>query len=137
MSGFGYLITGGADDVRAERVEVKTALDGQADLAWIHLTTTDDEAKTWLRDCARLEEDVVDALTADETRPRCEKFEHGALVNLRGRSKEEMTSSDPPRLRPHLGCEGARDLGHAQAADRDQRRSRRKCRGAKFAIPAT
>ena len=95
MSGFGYLITGGADKARAERVEVKAALGGNADLAWVHLSTTDQEAQAWLRDEAGLEKDVVDALTADETRPRCEKFEHGALVNLRGRSKEEMSASDP------------------------------------------
>lgn len=91
MSGFGYRIVAG----KAERVEIKAALEGEADLCWIHLTTTDDRAKTWLRDRAGLDDYVVDALTADETRPRCEKWEHGALINLRGRSREELSTSDP------------------------------------------
>ena len=91
MSGFGYRITGG----KAERVEIDAALSGEAELRWCHLSTTDEEAQAWLRDQAQLEEYVVDALTADETRPRCEKYEHGALINLRGRSHEELTTSDP------------------------------------------
>ena len=91
MSGFGYRIVDG----KAERVEIKAALDGDADLRWIHLSTTNEDAQGWLRDSAHLDDYVVDALTADETRPRCEKFEHGALLNMRGRSHEELTSSDP------------------------------------------
>ena len=104
MSGFGYRITDGANGVRAERVDLDKALDGSGEqgadgggtnLAWAHLSTTDERAQAWLRKRAGLEEDVVEALTADETRPRCEKFEHGALLNMRGRSEQEMTSSDP------------------------------------------
>ena len=91
MSGFGYRIVGG----KAERVEIKAALEGEAELRWVHLATTDERAKTWLRERARLDDYVIDALTADETRPRCEKWEHGALLNLRGRSHQEMTTSDP------------------------------------------
>jgi zinc transporter len=91
MSGFGYRITAG----KAQRVAESDALDTAADLAWVHLSTTDERAQTWLREHARLDEDVIDALTADETRPRCERYENGALLNLRGRSKEEMAASDP------------------------------------------
>jgi zinc transporter len=91
MSGFGYRINGG----KAERVEIAAALEGEAELRWVHLSTTNDEAKAWLRDRAGLDDYVVDALTADETRPRCERWEHGALINLRGRSQDEMTASDP------------------------------------------
>ena len=91
MSGFGYRIAAG----KAERVEIKAALADGADLVWVHLSTTDEQAQAWLRDEAHLDEYVIDALTADETRPRCEKFEHGALLNLRGRSHEELSSSDP------------------------------------------
>lgn len=91
MSGFGFCVSGG----KAQRVGIDEALDRQADLVWVHLSTNDERAQTWLREHARLEEDVIDALTADETRPRCEKYEHGALLNLRGRSKDELTASDP------------------------------------------
>ncbi len=91
MSGFGYRIVGG----KVDRVEVKEALSCTADFVWVHLNTNEEQAQAWLRDAAKLDDYVVDALTATETRPRCEKFESGALVNLRGRSSEEMSSGDP------------------------------------------
>ncbi len=90
MSGFGYRITGET----AERVAVKEALRCTADLVWVHLTSNEAEAQAWLRDEAKLSAYVVDALTAMETRPRCEAFDDGALVNLRGRSQETMDVSD-------------------------------------------
>jgi zinc transporter len=91
MSGFGYRITDG----KAERVSVKDALTCHADLVWVHLSTTEKEAQKWLREEAKLNDYVVDALTATETRPRCEQFGHGALLNLRGRSTEPATTGDP------------------------------------------
>ncbi|MCP3734968.1 zinc transporter ZntB [Sphingomonas sp. RP10(2022)] len=91
MSGFGYRISGGT----ATRVAVKEALSCHADFVWVHLNTNEEHAQVWLRDEAGLDDYVVDALTASETRPRCEAFGHGALLNLRGRSSEEMSSGDP------------------------------------------
>lgn len=91
MSGFGYRITDG----KAERVEVKQALTCDAAFVWVHLSTTAEHAQAWLRDEAQLQPYVVEALTAAETRPRCEQFDRGALVNLRGRSSEPLTPSDP------------------------------------------
>lgn len=90
MSGFGYRITGD----KAERVAVKEALHCTADLVWVHLSSNEAEAQKWLRDEAKLSIYVVDALTAMETRPRCEAFDDGALVNLRGRSREAVEVSD-------------------------------------------
>jgi zinc transporter len=92
MSGFGYRI---AADGAATRVEVKEALDGDAAFAWVHLSTTAEHAQAWLRDEGGLQDYLVEALTAAETRPRCEAFDHGALINLRGRSSEELPGSDP------------------------------------------
>ncbi|SEM93245.1 zinc transporter [Sphingomonas gellani] len=91
MSGFAYRI----DDGSAEQVDLHDAFDSPAHLIWTHLETTDDRAKTWFKDRAGLDEYVIDALTAAETRPRCEKFESGALLNLRGRSEETLSTSDP------------------------------------------
>ncbi len=68
MSGFGYRINGRS----AERVAVKQALADPADFVWVHLNTTEERAQIWLRDAAGLDDYVVDALTAMETRPRCE-----------------------------------------------------------------
>ena len=90
MSGFGYRINGD----KAERVAVKEALHCTADLVWVHLSSNEAEAQAWLRDDAKLSAYVVDALTAMETRPRCEAFDDGALVNLRGRSRETLDVAD-------------------------------------------
>ena len=90
MSGFGYRITDG----KAEKVEVKAALSCTADLVWVHLNTNAEHAETWLREEAKLPDYLVDALTAQETRPRCEQYDGGGFLNLRGRSDEELDSSD-------------------------------------------
>ncbi len=90
MSGFAFRIVDG----EATRVDVKEALDYTTDLVWVHLSTTAEHAQTWLRDEAKLLDYVVDALTATETRPRCEAVGDGAFLNLRGRSKEELDTSD-------------------------------------------
>ena len=90
MSGFGYRITDG----KAEKVEVKEALACEAELVWVHLNTNAEHAETWLREEAKLPNYLVDALTAQETRPRCEQYDAGGFLNLRGRSDEELDSSD-------------------------------------------
>lgn len=90
MSGFAYRIVDGL----AEEVTVKDALECGAAFVWVHLNTNAEHAKTWLRDEAKLPEFTIDALTAAETRPRCEKMADGAFVNLRGRTDEELDSSD-------------------------------------------
>ena len=90
MSGFGYRIADG----QAEKVGVRQALDSAAPLVWVHLSTTAEQAQAWLRDAAGLPEYLVEALTAQETRPRCDAFDHGAFLNLRGRTEEELDPSD-------------------------------------------
>ncbi len=90
MSGFGFRIT----DAKATRIEVKEALTCSADLVWVHLSTNAEHAQTWLRDQAKLQDYVVDALTATETRPRCEAIGDGAFLNLRGRSDETLDTTD-------------------------------------------
>jgi zinc transporter len=92
MTGFGYHI---AEDGTAERMDPVDALGSDAHLVWVHWPTTDEAAEAFFRDHGKLEDYVVDALTAFETRPRCEAFGHGALLNLRGRSEETLATSDP------------------------------------------
>jgi zinc transporter len=91
MSGFAYRVRAG----RAERVEIKQALASDAELVWVHLTTNNEHAQTWLIEDAKAPDYIVDSLTATETRPRCDALGEGAFLNLRGRSSEETTSSDP------------------------------------------
>lgn len=91
MSGFAYRVADG----KAERLDIKQALDTPGDLVWVHLTTNNEQAQAWLADVAKLPDYVVDALTTGESRPRCEALGAGAFLNLRGRSNEQMTASDP------------------------------------------
>ncbi|QBM76874.1 zinc transporter ZntB [Sphingomonas sp. AAP5] len=91
MSGFAYRVADGT----AERIDIQNALETPSDLVWVHLTSNNEQAKAWLGDVAKLPDYVVEALTTSESRPRCEALGDGAILNLRGRSNEAMTTSDP------------------------------------------
>ena len=51
---------------------------------WIHLDGAQVTAEAWLREESGLSAFVVDGLLASETRPRCDDYEDGVLVILRG-----------------------------------------------------
>lgn len=91
MSGFAYAVRGGA----VAQPSIKEALTAPGDLVWIHLTTNNDHAKHWLSGEAELSPYIVEALTAAETRPRCDPVGEGAVINLRGLSADQMVASDP------------------------------------------
>ena len=55
------------------------------EFAWVNLDGKDPAARDWLqREISYLDEIIIDALLADETRPRLVEFEQGALLILRG-----------------------------------------------------
>ena len=91
MSGFAYAVQGG----KVETPILKDAPGAAGDLVWVHLVTNDERAKLWLGGEAKLTPHVIEALTAAETRPRCDAIGDGALINLRGLSSEISTASDP------------------------------------------
>ena len=91
MSGFAFVVRGG----KATEFPIKEALHKRGDLVWVHLTTGNEHATAWLTEEAKLSPYVVEALTAAETRPRCDPVGQGAVINLRGLSSEELTASDP------------------------------------------
>ncbi len=51
---------------------------------WIHLDATHESTEDWLHGQSGLSTYVIDGLLASETRPRCEAYEDGVLLNLRG-----------------------------------------------------
>ena len=51
---------------------------------WVQLDMNEFAAQLWLREESRLPDVVVDALLADESRPRCMAVDDGVLLNLRG-----------------------------------------------------
>jgi len=91
MSGFAYCV----QHEQVMKLSPRDAVDHQAELVWIHLTESDTEAQAWLIGEAALPDYIVEALTATETRPRCDQFGDGAFLNLRGRSDAAMPMSDP------------------------------------------
>lgn len=92
MKQFAYVDDGAT--VRTVAPEEAAAV-GERRLVWIHLDFNDPMAKPFLRERLFLQEVVVNALTATETRPRCEPMEDGALINLRGLSVEDDPDADP------------------------------------------
>lgn len=90
MSGFAYRIHGDT----AHKIEIKGALVHPDTMVWVHLTTTAEHARTWLRDEALLPDYIIEPLIALESRPRCDALDDGAFLNLRGRTDEELDSSD-------------------------------------------
>lgn len=91
MSGFAYRVA----NATAERLDIDAALATTGDLIWIHLMSNNEQAQSWLGETAGLPDYVIDVLTTTESRPRCDALGDGAFLNLRGRSNEEMTTSDP------------------------------------------
>jgi zinc transporter len=91
MTGFAYRVHDGA----ADRITPQEAIKAEGALIWIHLSTNDTATQQWLEHDAGLDEYLVDALTATETRPRCDAVGDGAFLNLRGRMTEDAVGDDP------------------------------------------
>ncbi len=91
---FAYIV----EDHRARTLPADDAHDatrGDKSLLWLHMHGPDEESSAW----KVLEGDVPDAARASmiavETRPRCQPYDAGALVNLRGVGEASMASADP------------------------------------------
>lgn len=65
------------DPAKAARSPASKAFD------WVHVHLTDAPGRQWLEE-AGLDSHVLQALTAEETRPRCTVHADGILLNLRG-----------------------------------------------------
>lgn len=91
MSGFAYHVHGG----EVAKMTPEKALGAEGGLVWIHLATSDAHAQDWLAREAQLDDYLIDALTATESRPRCDAVGEGALLNLRGRMTEQVVAPDP------------------------------------------
>ena len=80
---FAYLFDGShpATQIGAAGIESR---EEDAGWLWLHLDRTDEATEPWLRDVADLDTIAVEALLAEETRPRVESMRDGLLVILRG-----------------------------------------------------
>ncbi len=60
---------------------------------WVHIDAGTEEELLWLRGNG-IPDVAANALVATETRPRCDRIEEGAIVNMRGPAAEETDHSD-------------------------------------------
>jgi len=73
---------GGAHPLSGEAVAHEIQDDA---LAWVHLDARHDASRDWIeRELDYLDPLIIDALLAEETRPRLLEFEQGAMMILRG-----------------------------------------------------
>jgi len=61
-----------------------TSAPPQGDALWVHLDRSQPETRDWLANRSGIDPLIVEALLEEETRPRCEPFDQGLLVILRG-----------------------------------------------------
>jgi len=61
---------------------------------WLHVDTLEEADLAALRGQGDIPDVAANALVATETRPRCDRIEDGALVNLRGPAEVETDDSD-------------------------------------------
>ena len=80
---FGFLLDGKGSyrEISQESASSWQAVDGQL---WIHINYTDSEQSAWLKSVPNLDPLVIDALLAEETRPRTTAIGDGLLIVLRG-----------------------------------------------------
>jgi len=69
---------------------------GDGAIVWVQIDGREPRNRQWLERLSGLPMPVVSALTAVETRPRCEQIDGGALINLRGLG--ETPEDDPDKL---------------------------------------
>jgi zinc transporter len=74
-------------------LEEAAAYRGEAFL-WIHLDGADESHLAFLKAQEHIPDVAAHALIATETRPRCDQFDDGALVNLRGPAKGDPETTD-------------------------------------------
>ncbi len=89
---YGFDGKGGAEPLTNSEVSQRIKDDT---LAWVHLDVSHPDTKKWLeKEVSYLDPFVVDALMADETRPRVSEIGEGALIILRGVNLNEEASPE-------------------------------------------
>ena len=86
-------LLGGDGPARRLTAEEAAAYDGPGVL-WLHLDGADDMDRAALSGTDDIPDIAANALVATETRPRCDRIEEGAIVNLRGLGAGDPADSD-------------------------------------------
>ncbi len=91
---FAYEITGDGRGIPLENEAISQKIKEET-LAWVHLDAEHEGAREWLREeVSYLDHIIIDALLAEETRPRILEFEQGAMMILRGVNLNENAAPE-------------------------------------------
>lgn len=95
---FSYSFDNQGKAVKIDSQMVAKELESE-NLSWVHLDANSDSTKSWLeKEATYLDHLIIDALIAEETRPRIVEFDNGILIILRsvnlnkGAEAEDMVS---------------------------------------------
>lgn len=116
MSGFALQVN---DAGTPSALAPDAALRAEGRLVWIHLDRADASTHHWLTGVAGIGELAADALTATETRPRCDAIGSAAILNLRGLSPAMQESMSDPLASVRILADGCRVISvtrHAMSA---------------------
>ncbi len=83
VAAFAFDGSGGARPLSLAELAADRADEPPPAFVWVHLRRDHPQTAAWLEQSG-LSRIVIDALTAEETRPRCTVHEAGAVLNLRG-----------------------------------------------------
>ena len=75
---------GGAQAASLDTIEAVPPGSNSFGFVWIHLLGSDADALDWLETDSGIDSFIHEALTAEDTRPRCTAHGDGAIINLRG-----------------------------------------------------
>lgn len=91
---FSYDIVGDGSGVAVDDDTISQKIKDDS-LAWVHLDATHDGTREWLnKEVTYLDHIIIDALLAEETRPRILEFDNGAMMILRGVNLNENASPE-------------------------------------------
>lgn len=91
---FAYNFDSAGNSSKPKVEEVAAELKNEG-LAWVHLDANSKTTKTWLeKEVSYLDHLIIDALTAEQTRPRITQFSSGLLVILRGANLNKNSEPD-------------------------------------------
>ena len=83
------------NDGPVRRLSVDEAVDYRGSgFLWLHLERRDEQDLGFLKTQQDIPDIAAGALVATETRPRCDRIEEGAIVNLRGPGETDTADSD-------------------------------------------
>ena len=80
---FAYVLDGAGGGKKVDWDEINAWLPAHG-ILWIHLDYSSSISQKWLVEKSGLDEVISDALTEEDSRPRCTPFHEGLLLGLRG-----------------------------------------------------